>query len=66
MFNLTDQLAGSFEELMEEIRGMRGELERIRAALEAQAAGAQVPAAGHARRRVSATSAARSRKTAAA
>jgi len=34
VFNLTDQLNGSFEELMAEIRAMRRELERIRKAAE--------------------------------
>jgi hypothetical protein len=38
MFNFSDQLTGSFEELMQEIRAMRRELERIRKAVEAQAA----------------------------
>jgi len=38
MFNLAEQLNGSFEELMEEIRAMRRELERVRRALEDQAA----------------------------
>ena len=33
---LSDQLNGSFEELMQEIRAMRRELERVRIALEAQ------------------------------
>ncbi len=33
---ISDQLSGSFEELMEEIRAMRKELERMRVALEAQ------------------------------
>jgi hypothetical protein len=33
---ISDQLSGSFEELMEEIRAMRRELERMRVALEAQ------------------------------
>jgi hypothetical protein len=37
MFNLAEQLNGSFEELMLEIRAMRRELEGIRKELEAQA-----------------------------
>ncbi len=46
MFNISEQLNGSFEELMVEIRGMRKELERVRKALESrQAPGGQAPAA---------------------
>jgi hypothetical protein len=59
MFNITDQLSGSFEELMVEIRAMRRELERIRKAVEAQP-----PAASKlARSARSAHTAPRSRKT---
>ena len=36
MFNISEQLNGSFEELMVEIRGMRKELERVRKALKSQ------------------------------
>ena len=36
MFNISEQLNCSFEELMVEIRGMRKELERVRKALESQ------------------------------
>ena len=37
MFNLTEQLNGSFEELMVEIRAMRRELEQMRRVMEEQA-----------------------------
>ena len=46
MFNLSDQLNGSFEELMTEIRALRRELERIRKAIEAKPPRPMLPAHG--------------------
>jgi hypothetical protein len=46
VFNLSDQLNGSFEELMSEIRAMRRELERIRKAVEAKPTRGLSPAHG--------------------
>ena len=40
---ISDQLADSFQELMQEIRAMRRELEAIRAALEERAPGHVIP-----------------------
>jgi hypothetical protein len=62
LFNLSDQLSGSFEELMAEIRAMRQELERVRALLEDQAVAPATPV--RARRTTQAP--ARHRKTSAA
>ncbi|HEY7281996.1 MAG TPA: hypothetical protein VID47_10405 [Actinomycetota bacterium] len=42
--SISDQLSGSFEELMQEIRAMRKELERMRVALEGLNAPAAPPA----------------------
>ena len=55
MFNIADQLNGSFEELMAEIRAMRRELERVRAAVEAQSEAPAQPRAPKAPRATRAT-----------